>query len=282
MPTLTDETQPLYDALSGAIARRGRLITAYSGGIDSTLVAVVARHTLGKQNAPAAIGDSASLPRHELDEARALADTLDLALICVTPNEQADPGYQANGSNRCYFCKTHLYATLRPLADSLGIAHIANGTNTDDLGDHRPGLTAASEHGVVSPLVDAGFGKKQVRALALALGLPNHDKPAAACLSSRLAYGLPVTAERLAQVEAAESLMRQLGFVGFRVRHHDTLARIEVPQEQLANVLDPETRASITQGIKALGFTYVSLDLEGFRSGSGNLVLARPTISIKR
>jgi pyridinium-3,5-biscarboxylic acid mononucleotide sulfurtransferase len=280
MPSTLDDTQTLLDTLKAAIGKHTKLLTAYSGGIDSTLVAIVARQTLGKQNAPAAIGDSPSLPRHELQEARDLAKWADLDLIEIKPAEQADPGYQANQGNRCYFCKTHLYSALRPLADSLGIAWIANGTNIDDLGDHRPGLTAASENHVVSPLVDAGLGKKQIRQLATALKLPNAHKPAAACLSSRLAYGLPVTLERLTQVEEAETLLRNLGFTGLRVRHHDTLARIEVPQDQLDKAMAPETRHAITQGLKKIGFTYVTLDMEGFRSGSGNLIL--PSISKAR
>ncbi len=280
MPLTTDDTQTLLDALTRAIQKHPRLLTAYSGGIDSTLVAVVARRTLGKQNAPAAIGDSPSLPRHELAEARDLAQWADLHLIEVAPTEQSDPGYQANQGNRCYFCKTHLYSALRPLADKLGIPAIANGTNVDDLGDHRPGLTAADENAVVSPLVDAGLGKKQIRELAVALGLPNAHKPAAACLSSRLAYGLPVTPQRLRQVEDAETFLRSLGFTGMRVRHHDTLARIEVPQDQLAKAMDPQARQAITQHLKQLGFTYVTLDMEGFRSGSGNLIL--PSITKSR
>jgi pyridinium-3,5-biscarboxylic acid mononucleotide sulfurtransferase len=280
MPATTDNPQTLLASLTKAIQKHPKLLTAFSGGVDSTLVAVAARRALGKQNAPAAIGDSPSLPRHELQEARNLAKWADLELIEVAPAEQADPGYQANQGNRCYFCKTHLYSTLRPLAKSLGITAIANGTNTDDLGDHRPGLTAASENNVVSPLLDAGLGKKQVRALALALSLPNADKPAAACLSSRLAYGLPVTLQRLHQVEQAETLLRNLGFTGIRVRHHDTLARLEIPLDQFPRIMDPQTRDTIAQSLKQLGFTYITLDIEGFRSGSGNLVL--PSITKSR
>ena len=255
------------------------MITAYSGGIDSTLVAAAARRALGRANAPAAIGDSASLPRHELDEARAIAEQLYLQLLTVSPGEQADARYQANDGQRCYFCKTHLYESLHELAARLGVGFIANGTNVDDLGDHRPGLVAAGEAQVVSPLVEAGLGKQQVRAVARHLGLPNWDKPAAACLASRLPYGTEVTPQRLEQVERAESLLRELGFVGFRVRHHDTVARIELPWDQVERMLDPAVRAAVIEGLKACGYTFIALDLEGFRSGSGNALLTSLTIN---
>jgi uncharacterized protein len=263
--------------LADAVRPRGRIITAFSGGVDSTVVAAVARRELGKHAAPAAIGDSASLPRHELDEARALARQLDLELIEVQPNEQQSPDYQANKSDRCYHCKSHLYETLAQLAQQREIPFIANGTNTDDLGDHRPGLVAAAERSVISPLLDAQLGKREVRLIAQLLYLPNADKPAAACLASRLAYGTPVTLTRLTQVENAETVLRDLGFRGFRVRHHETVARIELPLDQLPRLLEPEMRERVTVGIKAVGYHYVSLDLEGFRSGSANV-----TLNIKR
>jgi len=195
---------PQLDRLLDAIRPRGSVLTAFSGGVDSTVVAAAARRALGKAKAPAAIGDSPSLPRRELAEAMRLAERLDLDLLVVGPREIADPAYQANASDRCYFCKSHLYQTLGPTAAQRGIAYIANGTNTDDLGDHRPGLVAADEAQVISPLVEAGLGKHDVRAIAKHLGLPNADKPAAACLASRIPYGTAVTPKRLAQVEQAE------------------------------------------------------------------------------
>ncbi|MEM6457988.1 MAG: ATP-dependent sacrificial sulfur transferase LarE [Planctomycetota bacterium] len=249
------------------------VLTAFSGGIDSTLVAAVARRTLGKHNAPAAVGDSLSLPRRELDEARRLAESLDLHLVEVAPGEQADPGYRKNAGDRCYFCKTHLYATLTDTARRLGVTVIANGTNRDDLGDHRPGLRAADEARVVSPLLDADLGKQDVRDLAALLGLPNRDKPASACLASRLPYGTPVTAERLRQVEAAEDALHRLGFRGFRVRHHESVARLEIPPDQWPRLAEPDVKDQIVQQLKAAGYDYVALDLEGFRSGSGNVRL---------
>ena len=248
-------------------------MTAFSGGVDSTLVAVAARRALGRESAPAVLGDSASLPRRELHDARRLAEDLDLRLIEVAPGEQDDAGYQANAGDRCYFCKTHLYATLHRTAAELGIDLIANGTNADDLGDHRPGLRAADEARVISPLLEADLNKQDVRDLARLLGLPNADKPAAACLASRLPYGTPVTAQRLAQVEAAEDALHRLGFTGFRVRHHEQVARLELPPDQFARLLDTDMQPRVIDAVKAAGYRYVALDLEGFRSGSGNVML---------
>ena len=259
--------------LEAVIRPRERLITAYSGGIDSTLVAAAARRVLGKDAAPAVIGDSPSLPRYELEEARRIAQMLDLNLIEVRPGEQDDESYRANASNRCYFCKSYLYEALQRLSRELEIGYIANGTNTDDLGDHRPGLEAAKEAQVVSPLVEAGLGKEEVRELAKSMGLPNWDKPAAACLASRVPYGSEVTPALLKQIEQAEDVLRGLDFVGFRVRHHDTVARIELPIDQLPRLMDEGMRQAVAEGIRQAGYLYVSVDLEGFRSGSGNLML---------
>lgn len=250
-----------------------RVITAFSGGVDSTLVAAVARRVLGKADAPAVIGDSPSLPRHEFEQAREIARALDLELIVVRPGEQDDAGYRANAGDRCYFCKTHLYESLKRLTAEMGVRYIANGTNTDDLGDHRPGLMAADEAEVISPLVEAGLNKEGVRRVAKAMGLSNWDKPAAACLASRVPYGSEVTPELLRQIEGAEDVLRGLGFKGYRVRHHDTVARIELPMDQVARMMDDEVRRAVTEGVRAVGYLYVSLDLEGFRSGSGNLAL---------
>ena len=264
---------PRLERLLAVVGRYGRVLTAFSGGVDSTLVAAAARRVLGRDAAPAALGDSASLPRRELEAARGLARDLDLELVEVNPDEQNDPGYIANAGDRCYYCKTHLYEVLQSAAREREITRIANGTNVDDLGDHRPGLRAADEAEVVSPLVEAGLNKQDVRDLARILKLPNADKPAAACLSSRLPYGTPVTRERLEQVEAAEDALADLGFSGLRVRHHESVARLEIPGDQWGLLTRVEAREAVVRAVKAAGFTYVALDLEGFRSGSGNVML---------
>ncbi|MEX1015133.1 MAG: ATP-dependent sacrificial sulfur transferase LarE [Phycisphaeraceae bacterium] len=269
----TSDAQTKLDRLLAVLRPRERVLTAFSGGVDSTLVAAAARRALGRANAPAVVGDSPSLPRRELEEARQLARELDLELIEVTPGEQADPGYQANAGDRCYFCKTHLYDALHALAREQGYRWIANGTNVDDLGDHRPGLRAADEAQVISPLLDAGLTKQDVRDVAALLDLPNADKPAAACLASRIPYGTPVTPERLAAVEQAEAALHALGFAGFRVRHHEQVARLELPWDQVARLMDDVMREQVIAAIKAAGFQFAALDLEGFRSGSGNVLL---------
>lgn len=272
-PRNMTEAAGLLALLEQAIAPRGRVMTAYSGGVDSTLAAAAARRVLGKSAAPAVIGDSPSLPRSELAQAVALAESLDLDLHVVSPDEQDDPGYIRNAGDRCYFCKTHLYDTLHKAASDLGVRWIANGTNADDLGDHRPGLRAAEEAQVISPLLEAGLGKAQVRAVAHHLGLPNADKPAAACLASRIPYGTEVTPEHLAQVEQAEDALRSLGFAGFRVRHHGQVARIELPEDQLHQTLEPGVRQAIVSAVEHAGFLFAAIDLAGFRSGSGNIAL---------
>ncbi len=264
---------PRLDRLLSVLRPRGSVMTAYSGGIDSTLVAAAARLALGADRAPAVLGDSPSLPRRELRLARDTAEQLGLNLLVVKPKEQADANYRRNAGDRCFFCKSHLYETLQSAAADLGVRYIANGTNVDDLGDHRPGLRAAAEAEVISPLVEAGLDKRDVRELAALLALPNADKPAAACLASRLPYGTPVTPERLAQVEAAEDALHELGFTGFRVRHHEAVARLEIPWDQVPRLTHDAMRSRVIEALKRAGYQFVALDLEGFRSGSGNVML---------
>lgn len=275
----TRSAEAILQRLVDVIQPRKRLMIAYSGGIDSTVVAAAAVKALGEDHALAVIGDSASLPRFELDEARTIAQQIGIPLVEVQPDEQNDPGYIANAGNRCYHCKTHLYASVHQLAKEQSFDYIANGTNADDLGDHRPGLVAADEAEVVSPLVEAEMNKQDVRAVAELLQLPNADKPAAACLASRIPYGTPVTPEALARIEAAEDCMRELGFRGYRVRDHHPVARIELPWDQVPKLMEEATRQAIIDGMKQAGYTYTSLDLEGFRSGSGNVMLTINTTS---
>lgn len=260
MSSVSPET--LLANLESAIVRLAPqgLLTAYSGGVDSTVVAAAARRVLGRARAVAAIGDSASLPRRELEEARALAAQCDFELIEVAPGEQADPAYLANNPDRCYHCKTHLYAALKPLASARGL-RLANGTQADDFNDTRPGLRAAREADVVSPLAEAGLGKEQVRAVAQLLGLPNHDKPAAPCLASRLPHGTPVTLGRLSRVEKAEESLRALGFAGFRVRDHGETGRVEVARADLERAFG--LREEIVRALTGAGYKTAALDLAG-------------------
>lgn len=262
METSTDDPKILLQRLEAAIVRLapGGLLTAYSGGVDSTVVAAAARRALGREKGVAAIGDSASLPREELAAARALAAQCDFECVEVAPGEQASPAYQANNPDRCYHCKTHLYAALKPLAAARGLL-IANGTHADDLGEVRPGLKAAAEAAVVSPLAEAGLGKRQVRAVAFFLGLANHDKPAAPCLASRLPHGTPVTLGRLSRVEKAESALRAMGFADFRVRDHGETGRLELKSAQFA--LAVELRQRVVSALQEAGYKQAVLDLAG-------------------
>jgi uncharacterized protein len=265
-PELAAKRERLLDALRGM----GSVAVAFSGGIDSTVVALAAREALGDR-AVAVTADSASVPRAEVDEARQLAARIGIRHLVVQTDEFADPDYVRNDGSRCYFCKSELYSRIETLLPDLGTETICSGANLDDDGDYRPGLKAAAEHRVRHPLQEAGFGKADVRALAQAQGLPTWDKPASPCLSSRLAPGVEVTRERTGRVEAAEVYLRSLGFRECRVRLHEgELARVEVPAEGLALFADPATRDGLARRLKELGFRYVTLDLEGFRSGSLN------------
>ncbi|HAO96633.1 MAG TPA: ATP-dependent sacrificial sulfur transferase LarE [Verrucomicrobiales bacterium] len=249
-----------------------RVLVAFSGGIDSTLVLRVAREQLG-DNAVAITAVSPSLAQSDLEASRRLAAEIGVAHEVVQSRETEDPRYQRNDSQRCYFCKTNVYQCLIDYAKAEGFKWILDGTNADDLGDHRPGLRAAREHGVRSPLQEAGIGKGEIREWARQLGLSNWNRPANACLSSRVPYGSEVTPEKLAQVEQAEASLRSLGFHELRVRHHDQIARIEVSQNELTRAV--EQGDQITKAMKEAGFSYAALDLAGFRSGSMNDVLRK-------
>lgn len=268
------DTRQALDRLDSAIASLGRVVVAYSGGVDSALVAARAHAVLGP-HALAATAVSASLAARERRFATQLARDFGWNHIEVHTGELEDPRYARNDPDRCFWCKDELFHVLAPIAKQRA-AQLAVGTNTDDLSDHRPGLRAAREHGVRAPLVDAGLDKALVRAVASEIGLPAADRPASPCLASRVAYGVPVTEERLARIDVAEDVLRELGFAELRVRDHGDLARIEVDPSDIERVAG--ARATIAQRLKALGFNYVTLDLVGFRTGSMNEVLGSPAI----
>ncbi len=241
---------------------------AYSGGIDSTLLLKLAYDSLGEERVVALTAVSPSVPERELEEAQAIAQAIGARHVLIESHEAEDPRYLANTPNRCYFCKTNVYEELIDYAQGEGYPSLIDGTNADDMDDHRPGRRAALERGVRSPLQEAGLTKAEIRNLARALELPNWDKPAAACLSSRIPYGTAITTEMLSQVERAELVLKEMDFGQLRVRHHDDIARIEVPPDEFEEVL--AVRDQIVEELQALGYTYVTLDLAGFRSGSMN------------
>jgi uncharacterized protein len=259
--------------LRAALGRLDRVVVAFSGGADSALVAWVANDVLGRDRVLVATAVSPSLPADERTECAALAAEWDLRWVEVLTDEMERAAYSRNDGDRCYWCKDALLRALDPVAEAEG-ATVVLGVNVDDLGDHRPGQRAAAEYGAVFPLVDAGFTKADVREWSQRLGLRTWDKPAAACLASRLPYGTPVTLRRLAEVEQAEAGLRRLGFRELRVRHYGELARIEVPVETLGRVV--EQAPAVVATVQAAGYRYVTLDLEGLRSGNLNLALAPP------
>ncbi|MFZ0951980.1 MAG: ATP-dependent sacrificial sulfur transferase LarE [Candidatus Sulfotelmatobacter sp.] len=259
-------------SLDAQLAKLGRTLIAYSGGVDSAYLAWAAHRALG-DNMLAIIADSPSLARTQLADAIAFAREQSIPLEVVATSELDRPEYVRNDAQRCFFCKDELFTLMEELCGARGFDAIAYGVNLDDQGDFRPGQKAAIGHRVAAPLLDAGLTKKEIRALARSAGLRIWDKPASACLSSRIEYGRPVTREALAVVEKGEEALRALGFRQFRVRHHGEIVRIEIASEELARALDPSMAAEFASIFKALGFKFVTLDLEGFRSGSMNALL---------
>lgn len=273
MTNISPQLAEKRDRLLGLLRGCGRCAVAFSGGIDSTVVAKAAHLAMG-DDAVAVTGVSASLAAGELDEARELARLIGIRHEVLPTEEFGNSAYLQNAPDRCYHCKTELYTRLDGLADRLGVAVILNGANLDDRGDYRPGMQAAVEHDVRSPLLECGFTKADVRALAAHWELPTWDKPASPCLSSRIAYGEEVTPQRVAMVDAAEKFLRERGFRSLRVRYHKgDLARIEVATSDLARLAQQPLLAEVIQTLKQLGFKFVTLDLEGFRSGSLNELL---------
>jgi len=259
------------DPLEAALRPLGRVCVAYSGGVDSSVVLAVSARVLGAGNALAFTAVSETYRHDELEAAKAFAEGLGVAHRTWVTGELADPAYAANARDRCYHCKVHMIDGMRRAAERAGIEVLVDGLNRDDLDDERPGVRATKEADVRHPLVEAGLGKAAVRALARALDLPMWDRPAQACLASRIAYGLPITVERLHQAAAAEDVLRDMGFAGeLRVRHHGELARVELSGGEVGRAAGEKEREALVRRLRALGFTYVTLDLQGFRSGSMN------------
>lgn len=280
MNDLSAELVSKRDQLLALLGSFGSVAVAFSGGLDSTVLAKAAQLAL-KERAIAVTGISASMAAGEFEECQELARQIGIRHEILQTEELSNPAYQNNDANRCYHCKTELFLQVEKLCQRLAVAVVADGSNRDDHGEHRPGLRAAQERKVRSPLAEVGLNKAEIRRLAKDWNLPTWDKPAAPCLSSRIAYGETVTPERLAMVDQAERFLRQQGFQPLRVRYHKgEMARIEVPVDAIPRLVAPELRRELVEYLKSLGFKYVSLDLEGFRSGSLNQVLPTESLQI--
>lgn len=262
-----------YDLLRQIIKKLGRIVVAYSGGVDSTFLLKTCVDVLGSKNVLACIAAGPSLPKSQYAKAVEMAKNMQVAVETVEPNELADKTYSANKADRCFHCKSHLFKILNKLAKEKGFDCVVCGSNTDDYDDYRPGNKAVKIFNVRCPLVEAQLAKKDIRQLSRKLNLPTADIPASPCLASRISYGEEITDQKLNQVEQAEEFLKSLGFVEFRVRLHGQLARIEVHQDEIAKVV--ALRQKIIEQLKSLGFKFVSVDLEGFRSGSLNEMLSQ-------
>jgi len=279
---VSNDLKEKLERLREAFRNYGSALVAYSGGVDSTFLLKVAVETLGRDKVLGVTARSESLTSRAFELACQIAREQNLPQEVVTYSELEIEGYADNPLNRCYFCKSELFHRMRELADARGLAVVAEGSNADDVGDFRPGMRAAAELGMKSPLRELGFRKEEIRALSLEMGLPNWDRPSEACLASRFPYGERITHEKLGQVEQAESIVRELGCRQVRVRHHGKVARIEVLPDDMARLLDPAARQNLVAQFKKIGFHYVTLDLQGYRTGSMNEPIAAEIRSTTR
>jgi uncharacterized protein len=273
LTSVTGDPQPKLLSLRANLRSMGRLLVAYSGGVDSAFLAWVANRELA-ENMMAVLADSPSLARSQMRDAVSFAEEHQIPLTVINTDELDRPDYRRNDGARCFHCKDELFTVMEEFRQRNGFDAIAYGVNVDDQGDYRPGQKAAHQHGVAAPLLDAGLTKSEIRGLAEEGGLRVWDKPASACLASRIEYGRAVTREALSAVEEGEEALRQMGFRQFRVRHHGQIVRLEIAKDELPRAMTAEMAAEFTRTFKALGFTYVTLDLEGFRSGSMNALLS--------
>ena len=267
-----------FEALRSILRDLKRVVVAFSAGVDSTFLLRVAVYTLGRESVVAVTGRSDSLSMTEHEESIHLTEAMGAEQVFIDTQEFQDPNYLANPANRCYFCKTDLFKHVNAYAAKHGFNAVLTGVNHDDQSDWRPGIQAGHEQQVRAPLAEAHLTKQEIRVLSAQLGLPTHDKPASPCLSSRIQYGEQITPEKLERIDRAERFLRSLGFRECRVRHHDKLARIEVPAQEIDRLCAPEMRARVDAALREFGYSYVAVDLRGFRSGSMNEVIPLNTL----